>query len=55
MRYSHMDPAEADQFFRDLGPAWMIPCHWGARDWAEEPYAEPPSELRRVIQAAGNA
>ena len=55
MRYSHMNPAEAYQSFLDLGAEWMIPCHWGTFDLTDEPYDEPPHELRRVVQAAGDS
>ena len=42
MRYSHMNPAEGLQAFKDMGARWMIPMHWGTFDLTDEPLDHPP-------------
>lgn len=51
--YQHMDPGQAWQATRDLQARHLIPVHWGAFDFSQEPLAEPPQELLRQIRAAG--
>lgn len=51
--YQHMDPAQAWQATLDLQARYLIPVHWGAFDFSQEPLAEPPQELRRQLHGAG--
>lgn len=51
--YQHMDPAQAWQATQDLQARYLIPVHWGAFDFSQEPLAEPPQELMRQVRAAG--
>ena len=52
MQYSHMDPAEALQAFRDLGARDMVGMHWGTFDLTDEPLDEGPRALARAVAAA---
>ena len=53
MRYSHLNPAEGLQAFRDLGARSMIPMHWGTFDLADEPIDHPPKVLKAHMAEAG--
>lgn len=51
--YQHMDPAQAWRATEDLQARYLIPVHWGAFDFSQEPLDEAPKELRRAMAAAG--
>ena len=51
--YQHMAPEEALQAFVDLRARYLLPVHWGAFDFAQEPLDEPPRALMRAAEAAG--
>lgn len=51
LAYQHLDPAEALQAFDDLDAATMLPIHWGAFDFTQEPVGEPAAELSRLLDS----
>lgn len=51
--YQHMDPAQAWQATQDLRARYLIPVHWGAFDFAQEPLGEPPLALLRHLHSTG--
>ena len=53
MRPVHMNPEEAVQALLDLGPARMIPMHWGTFKLTDEPMDEPPKRARDAWGKAG--
>jgi N-acyl-phosphatidylethanolamine-hydrolysing phospholipase D len=52
MQTMHMDPADAMQAHRDLGSTLSIGMHWGTFKQTDEPLAEPPVYLHKVIRDA---
>jgi len=52
MQAMHMDPADALRAHRDLGSAQSIGMHWGTFKQTDEPLAEPPLYLRKVVYEA---
>lgn len=53
MHYSHVDPKEALDAFRDLGARYFIPTQWGTFPLGNEPAGYPMADLRRVLPSSG--
>ena len=53
MRYQHMNPEDAVRATLDLRARHMVAIHWGTFDLTDEPLDQPPRDLARAIDAAG--
>ena len=49
----HMDPDQSVSLWRAIGKPVTIPIHWGVFELADESLDEPPAELMRALQSAG--
>lgn len=52
---SHMDPQSAVALWQALGKPLAIPIHWGVFELADEALDEPPAELTRALEQAGES
>ena len=49
MQYSHINPDEAKQAYRDLGAKYLVPMHYATYDLTDEPYGEPLKKIQSLF------
>jgi N-acyl-phosphatidylethanolamine-hydrolysing phospholipase D len=53
MKASHTTPDEALQILDDVRGRSLMPIHWGTFDLADEPFEEPPRQLKEDAERRG--
>lgn len=53
MQGQHMDPQQSVSLWQAIGTPVTIPVHWGVFELADETLDEPPQELARALEEAG--
>jgi N-acyl-phosphatidylethanolamine-hydrolysing phospholipase D len=53
MKASHTTPDEALQILDDVQGRSLVPIHWGTFDLADEPFEEPPRQLKEDAERRG--
>jgi len=54
MQYSHINPDEAKQAYRDLGAKYLLPMHYATYNLTDEPYGEPIQKIRELFDGSNS-
>jgi N-acyl-phosphatidylethanolamine-hydrolysing phospholipase D len=53
MKYSHINPKETVQAFKELGAKKLLVVHWGTFRLGDEPVYKPPLDIRKEMEKSG--